>query len=55
MIDHHYSVLESIRLADGPAARKAIQDDILSGGEVLLLRGALAGERERELSAARSA
>lgn len=42
MIDHHYSVVEAIRTANGPAARAAIREDILAGGEVLLLRGALA-------------
>ncbi|WP_047145155.1 GntR family transcriptional regulator [Aquamicrobium sp. LC103] len=42
MIEHHYSVVEAIRNANGPAARAAIREDILAGGEVLLLRGALA-------------
>jgi DNA-binding GntR family transcriptional regulator len=42
MIDHHYTVVEAIRTANGPAARAAIREDILAGGEVLLLRGALA-------------
>ncbi|MEO9338419.1 GntR family transcriptional regulator [Mesorhizobium sp. SB112] len=42
MIEHHYSVVEAIRTANGPAARAAIREDILAGGEVLLLRGALA-------------
>lgn len=48
MIDHHYTVLEAIRFADGAAARAAIRTDIMMGGEVLLLRGALAGDHGRE-------
>ncbi len=47
MIDHHYTILEAIRMADGAAARAAIRNDIMIGGEVLLLRGALAGELGR--------
>lgn len=36
MIEHHYPVLEAVRSGAGPAARKAIRQDILLGGEVIL-------------------
>ncbi|MDJ1159187.1 GntR family transcriptional regulator [Chelatococcus sp. SYSU_G07232] len=36
MIDHHYDVLDAIRRRDPAAARKAIREDILSGGGVIL-------------------
>lgn len=42
MIDNHYPVLEAIKNANAEAARDAIRNDILSGGEVLLRKGALA-------------
>lgn len=41
MVEHHYTVIEAIRNADGTAARSAIRKDILEGGKILLLRGAL--------------
>jgi len=36
MIEHHYAVLEAIRRRDGKAAKKAIRDDLLSGGTVII-------------------
>ena len=42
MIDNHYPVLAAIKNAHPEAARAAIREDILSGGEVLLRKGALA-------------
>jgi DNA-binding GntR family transcriptional regulator len=44
MIEHHYPVLEAIRAGDGPAARRAIAQDILKGGEVILQRKLLEAE-----------
>lgn len=38
MIDHHYPLIEAIRRHDGAAAARAIQADILLGGEPLLER-----------------
>lgn len=42
MIEYHYPVLDAIRAGNSAAARKAIQGDILAGGDVLWHRGALA-------------
>ena len=42
MIDNHYPVLAAIKDANADAARDAIRTDILSGGDVLLRKGALA-------------
>jgi DNA-binding GntR family transcriptional regulator len=36
MIEHHYDVLDAIRKHDVQAAKQAIRDDILSGGDVIL-------------------
>ncbi|MEQ6289014.1 GntR family transcriptional regulator [Vogesella sp. GCM10023246] len=36
MLDFHYPVLAAIRVHDGPAAARAISDDILCGGQVIL-------------------
>ncbi|GHD77623.1 GntR family transcriptional regulator [Vogesella fluminis] len=36
MLDFHYPVLDAIRTHDGPAAARAISDDILCGGQVIL-------------------
>lgn len=36
MLDFHYPVLDAIRAHDGPAAARAISDDILCGGQVIL-------------------
>ena len=36
MIEHHYIILDAIRRNDGAAAKQAIRDDLLSGGEVIL-------------------
>ena len=36
MLDFHYPVLAAIRAHDGPAAARAISDDILCGGQVIL-------------------
>lgn len=38
MIDYHYPVVEAIRRGDAKAARKAIRDDILLGGQIILQR-----------------
>ncbi|MBV2143684.1 GntR family transcriptional regulator [Falsochrobactrum sp. TDYN1] len=48
MIEHHYSVVEAIKNADGTAARGAIRKDILEGGKVLLLRGVLSAQSNPE-------
>lgn len=36
MLDHHYNVLDAIQRHDPAAAKKAIREDIVSGGTVIL-------------------
>ena len=47
MIDHHYPVVEALKLHDPAAASMAIVDDILLGGKPILDR--IAGGAEREV------
>jgi DNA-binding GntR family transcriptional regulator len=44
MIEHHYDVLEAIRKHDAQAAKQAIRDDILSGGDIILNSNVLSNE-----------
>ncbi len=44
MIEHHYDVLDAIRKHDAQAAKQAIRDDILSGGDVILNSNVLSNE-----------
>jgi DNA-binding GntR family transcriptional regulator len=44
MIEHHYDVLDAIRKHDAQAAKQAIRDDILSGGDIILNSNVLSNE-----------
>jgi DNA-binding GntR family transcriptional regulator len=44
MIEHHYDVLDAIRKHDAQAAKQAIREDILSGGDVILSSNVLSNE-----------
>lgn len=48
MIEHHYIVLDAIRKHDLVAAKHAIREDILSGGEVILGSKVLAAEEPQQ-------
>lgn len=54
MIVHHYEILDALRRRDGPAARKAIQDDIVNNGD-FILRGNILSDMAQTRAPAGSA